>query len=70
MAAHKRPQVQCAAQSEQSDSTDTQPEAGSVMFTADQRNLPYQLILALATGGIAETAYLTLVRQRIGEETP
>jgi uncharacterized membrane protein len=37
-----------------------QPEAGSVMLTSDQRTLPYKVILALAAGGIAETAYLTL----------
>jgi hypothetical protein len=43
-----------------------QPEAGSVMLTADQRTLPYKVILALAGGGIAETAYLTLVSKRTG----
>ena len=66
MTMRKRPHVQSAAQMEHSDETDTQPEAGSVMLTSDQRTLPYKVILALAAGGIAETAYLTLVNQQTG----
>ena len=53
MAVRKRPHVQSAAQAEHSDEADTQPEAGSVMLTSDQRTLPYKVILALAAGGIA-----------------
>jgi hypothetical protein len=66
MAMRKRPHLQSAAQAEHSDEADAQPEAGSVMLTSDQRTLPYKVILALAAGGIAETAYLTLVCKRTG----
>ena len=66
MAMRKRPHVQSAVQAEHSDEADAQPEAGSVMLTSDQRTLPYKVILALAAGGIAETAYLTLVSERTG----
>ena len=64
MPTRKRPQLQRAAQAEHSDETEPQLEAGSVMLTADQRTLPFKLILALAAGGIAETSYLTLVSRQ------
>lgn len=56
--------MQCAAQAEQSEA-ESQPEAEAqpdISSPSPEETVPpYKLILALAAGGIAETAYLTLV---------